>query len=108
MNPDGLITMQADDTFVHGEHKRYFENLLEWTQVYFHTYSIDFRDSELKQYFYMFTKSSSIYEYFQKYVQRVPASKWVFRQDEYFTNLFELMEQQKISYQEYIKILTNT
>jgi predicted membrane-bound spermidine synthase len=29
MNPDGLITMQADDTFVHGEHKRYFENLLE-------------------------------------------------------------------------------
>jgi predicted membrane-bound spermidine synthase len=29
MNPDGLITMQADDTFVHSEHKRYFENLLE-------------------------------------------------------------------------------
>lgn len=69
--PNGLITMQADDTFVHTEHEQYFRNLIEDTGVFFHIYTIDFKKTELKQYFYMFTKDPYVYHYFQEHIHSI-------------------------------------
>lgn len=71
---NGLITMQADDTFVHTEHEQYFRNLIEDTRVFFHIYTIDFKETKLKQYFYMFTKDPVIYHYFQEHIHSIDAT----------------------------------
>ena len=102
---NGLITMQADDTFVHTEHEQYFRNLIEGTGVFFHIYTIDFKETELKQYFYMFTKDPVIYHYFQEHIHSIDAALWLFRKDDYFTNLFELLETKQLDYQTYTDIL---
>lgn len=49
----------------------------------------------------MFTRDPDIYGYFQEQVRSVEADPGLFRQDEYFTRLFALLEQKKISYPEY-------
>ena len=105
LSTEGLITMQADDTIVHREHKKYFEELLEWTGIFFHIYSIFFEESGLYQYFYMFTKNPDIFRYFRENIHSVTANPGLFRKDAYFTSLFELLEREEITYPEYTSIL---
>ena len=103
---NGLITMQADDTLVHVEHKKYFQTLIEGTGLYFHMYSIDFLDSTYKQYFYMFTKNENIYEKFKKISRPMVAKPGLFRKDDYFTSLFESWQDNIIDYAIYKDVLS--
>lgn len=92
LSPDGLITMQADDSLHHAEHMTYFTDLIKDSGVYFHSYSILFPETDMRQYFYMFTKNKDIYEYFRESVAEVSAGPGLFRKDEYFTELFQLWQ----------------
>lgn len=73
LSSDGLITMQADDSLHHAEHMLYFADLIKGSETYLHSYSIRFYGTDMRQYFYMFTKNKDIYEYFREHVCEVTA-----------------------------------
>jgi hypothetical protein len=106
LSPDGLLTMQADDTVVHEAHEAYFRSLLVGTDIHFCIYSLAFAGTKLHQYFYMFTKNERIFQSFCETVTPRPVRPGLFRKDDHFMNLFERLEKGGISYESYVRILS--